>query len=102
MKTVRIATETATGKRYIVQSLDFRSNLAYCWGEVTKTSGLSSTHGPSKRLPLASVTISEVAKDSALLAALFEQSLNGLRAEGHVLVESGRKNRYVTDLGKQK
>ncbi|MGD9749435.1 MAG: hypothetical protein AB7W59_00405 [Acidimicrobiia bacterium] len=98
-KTTRIATVKATGARYIVQSLDFKSDLAFCWGEVVWVQGTRTKHEESKRFPLAEVEIATVERTPALCVELFEQAVAGRQAAGHVLARSGRKHINITDFG---
>lgn len=98
-KTTRIATVKATGLRYVVQSLDFRANVAFCWGEVVWAQGGRWKHEESKRFPLAEVEIATVTRTAELGAELFEQAVQGRRNAGHVLGRSGRKNITITDYG---
>jgi hypothetical protein len=80
----RIATVKATGKKYIVNYIDFRANKVVCWGEVTKRVGLKTWHGPNKVLLLDAVEIGpEQVKDEALMQELVDQMIHGLREEGH-------------------
>ncbi len=80
----RIATVKATGKKYLVSFIDFRSNKVTCWGEVTKRKGLQTWHGPNKVYLLEAVEIGpERAKDEAFVSELVEQMLTGLKEEGH-------------------
>jgi hypothetical protein len=98
-KTWRIATVKATGARYLVQSLDFRANQAFCWGEVVWAQGSRTKHEESKRFALCDVEIAPVDKTPELCAELFEQAVAGRQAAGHVLARSGRKHTTITDFG---
>lgn len=100
----RIATVKATGKKYLVNYIDFRTNKVVCWGEVTKRVGLKTWHGPNMVFLLEAVEIGpERAKDDAFVAELFDQMVQGLREEGHVVVDrvSRRGNRKVLVGGKR-
>ncbi len=105
MDKTRIATVKATGKRYIVNQLDFRANKAHVWGEVTavvpKGRVLQTRHDGQKTFLLDAVDITEVPRTRELLEALFNQRLDGLRAQGHVISDhtTRRGNRRVTDHG---
>lgn|SRR5574338_331186 len=80
----RIATVKATGKKYLVQYLDFRANKAVCWGEVTKRVGLRTWHNGTKAFLLDAVEIGpERQKDAAFVSELVDQMLEGLKEEGH-------------------
>ena len=70
---IRIAT-TKTGSRFIVQNVDFRANVARCWGEVLSFRGLSTTHGPSQTIPLSDVVLSNDEKTVDLLRSLLAQA----------------------------
>lgn len=84
MTLYRIATVKATGKRYIVQFIDFRANKVVCWGELTSHRGLSSKHEGTKAFMLDFVEIApEAPKTEALMAQLFQQMLASKREEGH-------------------
>lgn len=85
MATHRIATVKATGKKYIVQFIDFRANKVVCWGEVELRTGLRTKHGPNKAFLLEAVEIKEEPKTEALVQALVDQFLTGLTEEGHVV-----------------
>lgn len=89
----RIATVKATGKKYLVQYLDFRANKAVCWGEVTKRAGLRTWHDGTKAFLLEAVEIGpERPKDEAFVSELVDQMLTGLKEEGHdVEVRTSRR-----------
>jgi hypothetical protein len=94
----RIATVKATGKKYLVNYIDFRANKVHCWGEVTKRVGLRTWHGPSKSWLLEAVEIGpERAKDDAFVSELFNQMVDGLKEEGYEVEDrvSRRGNRKV-------
>jgi len=78
MKQVRIATVTATGEKYVVQQLDFRTNKVYTWGELMRfdTSGRQANlFEGTKSFPLSDITLSkDVWLDLKLFDELFEQS----------------------------
>lgn len=105
MDKIRIATVRATGKRYVVSQLDFRANKAHCWGEVTEVCqngrALQTRHDAQKTFVLDAVTIAEVDRTPELLRSLFDQRIEGLRAQGHVVDDrtTRRGNRRVTDHG---
>lgn len=85
---VRIAKVKATGQRYIVQQLDFRSDQAHCWGEVlVADSRKGLRHEGSKSFGLNQV---EISKDTlltqALMDELFEQSVQAHKAD----IEAGK------------
>jgi hypothetical protein len=89
----RIATVKATGKKYLVQYIDFRANKVVCWGEVTKRVGLRTWHGPNKVWMLEAVEVGpERQKDAAFVSELVDQMLDGLKEEGHdVEVRTSRR-----------
>lgn len=85
---VRIAKVKSTGQRYVVQQLDFRADVAHCWGEVTVVDSRKGTkHEGSVQFPLTSV---EVSKDQpmtqALMDELFAQAVKAKSAD----IESGK------------
>ena len=74
-KMIRVATVKATGKRFVVQQLEFSKNpKAHCWGNLVEYKGLSSKHDPSISFDLKDVEISEVPRTIQLLDALFQQT----------------------------
>ena len=93
MSTVRVATVKATGKRYIVQQVDFRAEKVHCWGEVVVTSERKGTkHEGTKAFILSAVDIqNDVPFDDKLMRELFEQTKQVYAAE----LASGKK--YVTE-----
>lgn len=102
----RIATVKATGKRYVVQSLELpkdprHAKKAHCWGEVVSYKGGSAKHGESKHFLLDAVDITEVERTPALLRALWDQGIESLRAKGHEVVvrTSRRGNVNARDYG---
>lgn len=89
MNLVRIATVKSTGKRYIVQQLDFKTNRAHCWGELMSydTKKSSRTFEGAKAFDLNEVTIAkDVPLTPKLLDELFEQSVEAHKAD----VEAGK------------
>lgn len=94
----RIATVKATGKKYLVNYIDFRANKVVCWGEVNKRVGLKTWHDKSKAFLLDAVEIGpERAKDDAFVTELFDQMVQGLKEEGHEVDDrtSRKGNRKV-------
>lgn len=101
---IRVATVKATGRKYIVQSLDMPRSRAgdiideqikvYCWGEVIRYRGLESKHQGIKCFLRSGVDIAEVPKTEWLLKELFIQMLDERRERGTVIVasKSGRTN----------
>lgn len=90
-KTIRIATVTATGNRYIVQQLSLgktpEGDRVHCWGEVVSIKGLSTKHSASKTFPRGEVEIAELPSSFSLLEDLWHQNIRELRARGaHVTV----------------
>lgn len=78
MNLYRIATVKATGKKYVVQQLDFRTNQAHCWGELMSfdTKKNYRTFEGALKFPLEAVTIAkDVTLTQAVLDELFNQSL---------------------------
>lgn len=102
MEKTRIATVKATGKRYVVNQLDFRESKAHCWGEVVevkqKGRALQTRHDGQKTFLLDAVDISEVDRTPELLRSLFQQHVDALREKGHVITGRGRR---LTDHGTQ-
>ncbi len=92
MTEVRIATVKATNARYIVQSLDFRANVARCWGEVVKFSGVTAKHGESKSFKLDAVEVAMVPRTPELMSDLFEQCLDDLERRGAIVHRTRRGN----------
>jgi len=100
----RIATEKATGKKYLVNYIDFRADKVICWGEVTRAKGLRTWHAPNKVFMLEAVEIGpERVKDAAFVDELFQQMVDGLKEEGHVLSDrtTRRGNRKVMIVPKK-
>jgi len=79
---IRIAKVIATGKKYLVINLDLNADRVHVWGEVTKTKGLRTWHGPNMVFMRSAVEISEVPKTQALLTELFDQAVEAVRASG--------------------
>ena len=93
MKSVRIATNKETGKRYFVKQICFQSNRVYCWGEVCKIKNhYGTTHEKNKVFLKDHVEITEVDKTSTLVSDLFEQFLQGKEEQGFVI----KRNRCVS------
>ncbi len=104
MTLFRIATVKATGKKYLVNYIDFRANKVVCWGEVTRTKGLRTWHGPNKAYLLDAVEISkEQPKDQAFVDSLFFQCIDGKREEGYDIDvrRTPRGNIRATNYGKR-
>lgn len=100
----RIATVKATGKKYLVNYIDFRTNKVVCWGEVTKAKGLKTWHEPNKVFLLDAVEISpEQPKDQAFVDSLFYQCIDSKRSEGYDIEvkQSARGNIRATNYGKK-
>ena len=90
---IRVATVKASGKKYIVQFIDFRANKVVCWGEVATFRGLGTRHEGTKAFLLEFVEIApEAPKTDALVTELMNQMFASKRAEGHDL-EVHRTNR---------
>jgi hypothetical protein len=104
MTLFRIATVKATGKKYLINYLDFRANKAVCWGEVTRAKGLKTWHGPSKSFLLEAVEIGlEQPKTQAFVDSLFFQTIEGQKAEGFDIEvrRTARGNIRATNYGKK-
>ena len=89
MNLYRIATVRATGKRYVVQQLDFRTNRAHCWGELMAFDTKKNYRHFEGALSfdLGEVTIAkDVQLTQKLLDELFDQSVEAHKAD----VESGK------------
>jgi hypothetical protein len=86
---IRVATVTATGERYLVQTLNIgatpEQSRCHCWGHVTSYRGLSSKHDKSKAFRLDAVKIDNVRKSPALLDSLLRQYIESLRKQGYVI-----------------
>jgi hypothetical protein len=96
--TVRVATVKATGEKFIVNALDFKANVARCWGQVVACAGARTTHeagGPV--FALADVSVETLPRTNALAVALFQQTLASRRAAGHVVTTTRKGN--ATDHG---
>lgn len=76
MNTVRVATVKATGRKYIVQYIDFQTNKVHCWGEVFVTSERKGTkHDGTKAFILSAVDVqNDVPFNDKLMGELFEQT----------------------------
>lgn len=91
MNLYRIATVKATGKKYVVQQLDFRTNQAHCWGELMSfdTKKNFRTFEGALKFPIEAVTITkDVVLTQAILDELFAQSLEAHKEA----IESGKFN----------
>lgn len=84
----RLATVKTTGKKYFVNFVDFRANKVHCWGEVERSKGLKTWHGPAKVFLLEAVDLSEVHKDGWLVQILVDQMIASLREDGHNVEET--------------
>ena len=83
MKTIRLATVKSTGKKYVVNFLDFRANKVFCHGEVSKAlQNGATTHGAGVSFPMTDVVLAEVPKTWELVDELFMQNINGQKAAG--------------------
>jgi len=103
MTLYRIATVKATGKKYLVNYLDFRAGKAVCWGEVLSSRGVATKHGPTEVFALDEVTIGpEGPRTQALIDELFNQSVEARREQGRqVSVKvTPHGNIRATDHGK--
>jgi len=98
--TIRLATDTATGHRYVVLAVNYDHDRVTLWGDVVRVArNTSMHHEPTFTVDLATVTIATVARTGVLCAELFEQTMAKRAAKGHVLTRSGRRNVTVTDHG---
>jgi hypothetical protein len=95
VKRIRIATERATGARYVVQQVDFRAEQVHCWGGVVAARGASTRHNGSLSFPLAAVALGEVDKTEALALELFREHAERLVAAGDVSKRRNRNGRLV-------
>ena len=84
----RIATIKATGQRFLVAFVNFDTERATLFGQVTQFRGLQFTHAGFQTADLADVEISPVAVTSDLLRSLVAQYIDSRRAAG-AKVESG-------------
>ena len=96
---MRIATIKATGSRFIVDRLCFRTDTAHCYREITKVTYDRSNgklvkffYEPgAQKLSLEDVTISDVTLDKALAVELLEQSC---KAKGTKMI-TGQEHRKL-------
>jgi hypothetical protein len=112
IRKVRIATVKQTGRKYLVQQIDFQAKpepIVRCWGEVesakaTSNGGGSSRHGESKAFVKSAVEITEVEKTWDLIDELWQQSQQAKRAKGYKIWtrKTYRGNRLSTNYGKVK
>lgn len=89
MNLYRIATVKATGKKYVIQQIDFRTDRVHTWGELMSfdTKKHSRTFEGVKVFSLNEVSIQkDVPVTPALLDELFEQSLEAHKE----LIEGGK------------
>lgn len=85
----RIATVKSTGKKYVVQQLDFRTDRCHTWGELMSfdTKKHLRTFEGAKVFDLKDVSIEkDVVITTKLLDELYEQSLEAHKAD----IESGK------------
>ena len=73
---VRVATVKATGKQYLVQSIDFSKSepIVHCWGEVVSCRGASSKHAGVVKFLKSAVDVVEVLRTASLIQDLFRQA----------------------------
>lgn len=84
MSNYRVATVKATGKKYLVQFIDFRANKVVCWGELVSRRGMASKHEGTKAFLLDFVELGlEEPRTEALMSQLTEQMLASKKEEGH-------------------
>ena len=98
-ETVRIATVIATGRRYVVNQIDFRAApqpRVHCHGEVIGYKGTAFKFGAPVAFNKSEVEIKEVARTQKLVCDLYSEMLEARRAAGHIIVGSGHNKR---DLG---
>ena len=102
MKMERIATVKATGKKYIVQQLDFRTGRCHCWGELMdfefrKNVLVKHKYEAGNSFPLEAVSISnDVALSPDLMSELFAQAkvkYEEMIAQGKMLVHEPKRGR---------
>ncbi len=103
-KTLRIASVTGTGRRYIVNRIDFTGpeGIVHTWGEVVRIRaktrrgrqvGIVREHGESLNFLQSAVVISEVSNTPEFSRGLFEDYIRALRAAGHIITKHGRNYR---------
>lgn len=88
---IRIATVTATNKKYIVQRMEFPSSgpaKVHCWGELVYMKGLRTKHEDSKCFLASAVTVADVEKTVALERELFDQAVAAKRDAGFRITTS--------------
>ncbi len=100
----RVATVKATGKRYLVSFIDFKTNKVTCHGEVTRFRGMQTWHEGTKSFMLDSVDIApEAPKTATLLQELWAQTIESKRADGYEIEvkRTRRGNVRATNYGKR-
>ena len=94
----RLAKEHATGRRYIVQRIEFpRDGRAkvHCWGEVIRITPRGGTvHASSLVFTRADVDVEEVEASIELNQELFEQTRKRLIDDGAIL-RGGKRDQWV-------
>lgn len=89
MNLYRIATVKATGKKYVIQQIDFRTDRVHTWGELMSydTKKCSRTFEGAKAFAINEVSIAkDVPLTTKLLDELFEQSVEAHKTD----VEAGK------------
>lgn len=76
----RIATVKETGKRYIINRINFNTDMVYCYGELVSFKGLKRKHAHEKSFPLEAVDIEPARINEALLSNLFDQAIDAAEA----------------------
>ncbi len=87
---IRIATELATKKEYII--VQVRGGFVHCYGNVYHAKGYRARHQAAVKLPREAVSIQEVRFTKALLRRLLRQYLKELRGRGFDVVMSFTKS----------
>lgn len=95
-KQIRLATVKATGKRFIVQQINFKTDRVHCWGSVSWVGDRASTrHQASKVFDLDDVSLASVTQTSSLVVELFKEYFEELEAANFVVAVTGKKNQVV-------
>lgn len=102
MPQIRIATVKATGRRYIVQQIDFsRTPTVHCWGEVTAVSSgrrQVQGHDDSLSFPREAVEVAAVKDTAELRNSLTRQGVDFLQAQGHFVSQTRCGNWRIDGL----
>lgn len=103
MKLERIAMVKATGKKYVVQQLDFRTGRCHCWGELIsfefrKNVLVKHKYDAVHSFPLEAVSIS---KDVALTPDLMSELFAQAKAKYEEMIAQGKMSVHEPKRGKR-